>query len=139
MKEPSHSICVRIAELRGLGEEEEKRWSLTRPKHFDSFFIAQSILASHPAASGLILGIPEKNISMLLRFINGAGKRKVDRCLKMLIEPTSTGKWQVGTTKKPRKLKMLPLMSLKSLMLSSKPSLATMTATASMVLAKKLS
>ena len=40
-----------------------------------------SILASHPSALGLILSI-SKNISTLLRFIDSAGKRKVDRGLK---------------------------------------------------------
>ena len=46
-----------------------------------------SILASHPAAPGLIPSIPEEKILMLLRLINGAGKREVDSGLKMLTEP----------------------------------------------------
>ena len=33
-----------------------------------------------------MLGIPQKIISKILRFINGAGLRKVDSGLKMFIE-----------------------------------------------------
>ena len=44
-----------------------------------------------PAAPGLILGVPQKNfrgkLLMLVRLNNAAGLRKVDRGLKMLIEP----------------------------------------------------
>ena len=46
-----------------------------------------SILASYSAAQGLIPSIPEEKLLMLLRLINGAGKREVDSGLKMLIEP----------------------------------------------------
>ena len=48
-------------------------------------------LASHPAALGLNPRIPQKiseeKLLMLLRLINGAGKRKIDSGMKMLIDP----------------------------------------------------
>ena len=57
----------------------------------ESVLLRGSILASHPAAPGLIPGIPPKKfrgkIAYVAGFINGAGKRKVDRGLKMLIAP----------------------------------------------------
>ena len=46
-----------------------------------------SILASHPAARGPILSILRKFILKLLKFINGAGLRKVYRSLILLIQP----------------------------------------------------
>ena len=50
-----------------------------------------SILASHRADPGSNPSIPkffaEEKVLMLQRLINGAGERKVDCDLKMLIEP----------------------------------------------------
>ena len=45
-----------------------------------------SKLASHPAALGSISSVPEQ-LLMMLRLINGSGRRKVDNGLKILIKP----------------------------------------------------
>ena len=64
--------------------------------HRNNYLIGGSIaqwlayLYMNPAALGLIPGIPkkisDKIISMLMRLINGTGKRNVGSDLKMMIE-----------------------------------------------------
>ena len=59
--------------------------------HKGTAYCFGSILASHPAVSGLISSFPkfysEEKLSMLLKLIKGAGWRRLDRGLKMFIEP----------------------------------------------------
>ena len=52
-----------------------------------------SILVSHPATPGSVLAIPKKFPSMLLRFINGVGWRKVDIGLSTKIWAFMNSHW----------------------------------------------
>ena len=62
------------------------------------------ILASHPAATGLIPGVPKtfsnKKLSMLPRLIDGAAAKSSGQQRLSNIDRTHLVLWQTGTTKK---------------------------------------